>query len=207
MYKGTEVYNYISATELVVASQTSITSCTTTAISPGLGTARVYMSANHVKDVDGKDAILFTGGYTSTTKDEGSVSSAVDLLTYNIVDGKVVYTIQSYATNTAITNAYTYLTKNLAFIAQNKIVSPQYFQTKIEKAKINNFPNAILHVKSAIAKTISSYTAPDTNFSIVPYTSYNGANRNIYWYYYVKGSTNLYCMSYNSNNDTIAITT
>ena len=126
MYKGTTVYNYISATELVVSSQTSITSCTTTALS-GLGTARVYMVATHVKDVDGKDAILFTGGYTSTTKDEASVSSAVDLLTYNIVDGKVVYTIQSYATNTAIVNAYTYLTKNLAFITQNKIVSPQYF--------------------------------------------------------------------------------
>ena len=74
------------------------------------------MIANHVKDLDGKDAILFTGGYTSTAKSESSVSSAVDLLTYEIIDGKVVYTIQSYATNTTIVNVYTYLTKNLAFI-------------------------------------------------------------------------------------------
>lgn len=73
------------------------------------------MIATHVKDLDGKDAILFTGGYKTTTKSAESVSSAVDLLTYNIIDGKVVYAIQSYATNTAITNAYTYLTKNLAF--------------------------------------------------------------------------------------------
>lgn len=172
------------------------------------------MSANHVKDLDGKDAILFTGGYTATDKNVNSVSTAVDLLTYNIIDGKVVYAIQSYATNTAIVNVYTYLTKNLAFTtnqhesSQNKIVSPQYFQIKKEDAEVNNFPNAILHVKSAIAKTISSYTAPDTDFSIVPYTSYNNdGTRNLYWYYYVKGSTNLYCMSYNSTNDTIAITT
>lgn len=68
MYKGTEVYNYISATELVVASQTSITSCTTTAL-PGLSEPRVYMVATHVKDVDGKDAILFTGGYKTVDKD------------------------------------------------------------------------------------------------------------------------------------------
>ena len=110
MYKGTTVYNYISATELVVASQTSITSCTTTAITPALGVARVYMIATHVKDVDGKDAILFTGGYTSTTKAAQYISTAVDLLTYNIVDGKVVYSISSYDSNAAVKNVYTYLT-------------------------------------------------------------------------------------------------
>ena len=51
------------------------------------------MIATHVKDTEGKDAILFTGGYTSTTKSTSSVSTAVDLLTYNIVDSKVVYTV------------------------------------------------------------------------------------------------------------------
>lgn len=180
------------------------------------------MVATHVKDVDGKDAILFTGGYKTVDKDKNQTSIAVDLLTYNIVDGKVVYSVQSYPTSTAVANAYTYLTKNLAFTryyledGQNKIVSPQYFQTKKEDTKINNFPNSILHVKSAIAKTISSYTAPDTNFSIVPYITYNSndSTRNLRWYYYVKGGTNLYCMSYNSANevtqsanDTITITT
>lgn len=171
------------------------------------------MSANHVKDTEGKDAILFTGGYTSTTKDPNTYTSAVDLLTYNIVDDKVVYTIQSYNSNAAVANIYTYLTKNLAFTnivgesSQNCIVSPQYYKANKIDAVINNFPNAILRIREAVAKTISSYTAPDTDFSIVPYTSYNNdGTRNLYWYYYVKGSTNLYCVSYNSTNDTIAIT-
>lgn len=212
MYNGTTVYNYISATELVVSSQTSITSCTTTAILPGLGTDRVYMIATHVKDTEGKDAILFTGGYTSTTKNVNTYTSAVDLLTYNIVDGKVVYAIQSYNSNAAVANIYTYLTKNLAFTtivgesSQNRIVSPQYYKANKIDAVINNFPNAILRIREAVAKALASYTAPDTDFSIVPYLTYNNSTRNLYWYYYVKGSTKLYCMSYNSTNDTIAIT-
>ena len=86
------------------------------------------MIATHVKDVDGKDAILFTGGYTSTTKAAQYISTAVDLLTYEIIDSKVVYAISSYDSNAAVKNVYTYLTKNLAFTnfegesSQNKIV-------------------------------------------------------------------------------------
>ena len=103
MYNQTAINTNIGITELTVTGSSAATT-TTTALSIKLGTARIYPVATHTTDIEGKDALLITGGYTDLAKTKKS--SAVDLLTFNIVDSKPQYSIRSWSNSNAVNTSY-----------------------------------------------------------------------------------------------------